>query len=141
MPSNSFHLSHPDFPTIIYSMSAVAKIYKPGQVLFTEGQPSNSIFIVKRGAISIRKMKGRNFVEVAKIQSGEVIGELSFFDRQPRSATAVALIEVEVMELPFDAMEKIYAQIPDYLKTIVAAMAERLRKANEQIRLLQREHH
>lgn len=122
-------------------MSAVAKIYKPGQVLFTEGQPSSSIFIVKRGAISIRKMKGKNFVEVAKIQSGEVIGELSFFDRQPRSATAVALIEVEVMELPFDAMEKIYAQIPDYLKTIVAAMAERLRKANEQIRLLQREHH
>lgn len=119
-------------------MPVNVKLYKPGQNLFSEGDHSNSIFIIKKGAVSIRKIKNNAFVEVAKLQTNEVIGELSFFDRLPRSATAVALIETEVTEIPFEAMEKIYAAIPDYMKTIVAALAERLRQANEQIRLLQK---
>jgi len=121
-------------------MSTATRIYKPEQELFIEGTPSTSLFIIRKGAVSIRKVKGKHFVEVAKITSNEVIGELSFFDRQPRSATAVALVEVEAIEISFDAMEKIYNSIPDYMKTIAAAMAERLRKANDQIRLLQKEH-
>jgi CRP/FNR family cyclic AMP-dependent transcriptional regulator len=118
-------------------MSVVTKIYKAGQTLFTEGEPSRSIFIVKKGALSIRKKKGKAFIEVGKILSNEVLGELSFFDRQPRSATAVALMEVEVLEISFESMEKIYNSIPDYLKTIIASLADRLRKANEVIQTIQ----
>ncbi len=121
-------------------MPVSTKIFKPGEVLFLEGEPSYSIFIIRKGAISIRKMKGNRFVEISKVLSNEVIGELSFFDRLPRSASAVALIEVEVIEITFDSMESIYNSIPDYLKTIVAAMADRLRQANELIRLLQKDH-
>jgi CRP/FNR family transcriptional regulator, cyclic AMP receptor protein len=75
-------------------------------------------------------------VEVAKIPSGEVIGELSFFDRLPRSATAVALLETEVHEIPFEALEKIYQNIPDFMKTFVVTLADRLRKANDQVKQL-----
>jgi CRP-like cAMP-binding protein len=120
-------------------MSAIHKHYKPGQVLFREAEPSNSLFIIQKGAVSIRKMKGKNFVEVAKIQPGEILGELSFFDRLPRSATAVALMEVDALEISFESMEKIYQSIPSYMKTIVASIADRLRKANETIRSLQKE--
>ena len=120
-------------------MAVFSRLYKTGQVLFEEGSPSTSIFIIKKGAVSIRKVKGKHYVEIAKIQSNEVIGELSFFDRLPRSATAIALIDVEALEIPFDSMEKIYNSIPDYLKTIVASLADRLRKANETIRILQKQ--
>lgn len=119
-------------------MGAVLRSYKPGQVLFNEGEPSHSLFIIRRGAVSIRKVKANTFVEVGKLAVNEVIGELSFFDRQPRSASAVAINDVEANEIPFEAMEKIYDQIPDYMKVIVAAMAERLRMANEQIRQLRK---
>jgi CRP/FNR family cyclic AMP-dependent transcriptional regulator len=125
------------FGIIMRYMSVVTKIYKAGQTLFTEGEPSRSIFIVKKGALSIRKKKGKAFIEVGKILSNEVLGELSFFDRQPRSATAVALMEVEVLEISFESMEKIYNSIPDYLKTIIASLADRLRKANEVIQTIQ----
>jgi CRP-like cAMP-binding protein len=119
-------------------MGVIQKTYKSGQCLFEEGEPSSSIFIVRKGAVAIQKAnQGKNMIEIARIQAGEVIGELSFFDRLPRSATAMALIDVEVIEITFDAMEKIYASIPDYMKTIVASLAERLRQANEQIRILQ----
>ena len=118
-------------------MPVSTKNFKPGEVLFAEGEPANSLFIIRKGAVSIRKMKTKTYIEVAKAAANEVLGELAFFDRQPRSATAVALIDVEAIEITFDSMEKIYASMPDYMKTIVAAMAERLRKANEIIRTMQ----
>jgi CRP-like cAMP-binding protein len=84
-------------------------------------------------------MKGGAFIELGKLYSNEVLGELSFFDRLPRSASAVALTEVEVLEIQFDSLDAIYAKVPDYLKTIIASVANRLRRANEVIRSLQKD--
>ncbi len=120
-------------------MPPTSRVFKAGEALFLEGSTSQSIFIIKKGAISLRKRKGQKFVEIAKIGANEVIGELSFFDRQPRSATAVAIVEVEALELTFEALEQVYKNIPDYLKTIMASLAGRLRNANEQLKSLQRE--
>lgn len=120
------------------SKTAVEKYFRPGQYLFKEGEPSHSMYLIKRGTVAIRKMKGSAYVEIARLYSNEVLGELSFFDRQPRSAAAIALTEVTVLEIKFDALDKIYGGVPDYLKTIMASVADRLRKANDMIRRLQK---
>jgi CRP-like cAMP-binding protein len=83
-------------------------------------------------------MKGAAFVEIAKLYSNEVLGELSFFDRQPRSASAFAMTDVEVTEIPFDALDKLFASTPPYLKAMISAMSDRLRKANDVIKRLQK---
>jgi CRP-like cAMP-binding protein len=119
-------------------MSAAQKYFRPGQYLFREGEPSRCMYLIKKGTVAIRKMKGAAYVELARLYSNEVLGELSFFDRQPRSAAAVALTEVEVLEIKFDSLDKIYAGVPDYMKTIMASVADRLRKANDMIRRLQK---
>jgi CRP/FNR family cyclic AMP-dependent transcriptional regulator len=111
--------------------------YRPGQFLFREGEPSNCMYLIKKGTVAIRKMKGQDYVELGKVYSNEVLGELSFFDRKPRSAAAVALTEVEVLEISFTSLDAIYTKVPDYLKTIMASVADRLRKANDMIRKLQ----
>ena len=111
---------------------------KTGEFLFKEGDPSQSLYIIKKGSIGIRKLKGGAYVELAKVCTNEILGELSFFDRLPRSASAVALTEVEVLEVTFESMDKIYATIPIYMRTIIASLADRLRKANDMIRRLQK---
>lgn len=121
------------------------RIFKSGEQIFAEGEPSSCMYLVRKGTISIRKSKSKKgggssgYFEIAKVYANEVLGELSFFDRKPRSAAAVALTEVEVLELTFDQLDPIYSAFPDYMKTIMAAVAERLRKANETIRRLSRE--
>jgi CRP/FNR family cyclic AMP-dependent transcriptional regulator len=115
------------------------KEYRPGQFLFHEGTQSDCMYLIKKGTVGIRKRKGSAWVEIARVYANEVLGELSFFDRQPRSASAVALTEVEVIELKFDGLDKLWNQIPDYLKTIMASVAERLRKANDSIRRLKKD--
>ncbi len=117
----------------------VIKEYRPGQYIFQEGTQSDCMYLIKKGTVGIRKRKGSAWVEIARVYANEVLGELSFFDRQPRSASAVAMTEVEVMELKFDGLDKLWNQIPDYMKTIMASVAERLRRANDTIRRLQKD--
>lgn len=96
------------------------------------------MYLIKKGSVAIRKMKGSAYVEIARVYSNEVIGELSFFDRQPRSAAAVALTEVEALEIAFTSLDKIYDKVPPYIKSIIVCIADRLRRADDTIRRLQK---
>ncbi|MBU6376569.1 MAG: Crp/Fnr family transcriptional regulator, partial [Bdellovibrionales bacterium] len=115
------------------------KKFRPGQALFQEAEMPRSVFLVLKGTISIRKIKGAAYIELARVYSNEVVGELSFFDRQPRSASAYALTEVEVAEIPFDMLDKLFQSTPPYLKAMIGSMAQRLRKADETIKRLQKQ--
>jgi CRP/FNR family cyclic AMP-dependent transcriptional regulator len=112
--------------------------FRPGQYLFREGDASSCIYLIQKGSVAVRKMKGSNYIELGKVYSKEVLGELSFFDRRARSAAAVAITEVEALEIDFESLDRVYDKVPPYLKTIIASVAERLRKANDQIRRLQK---
>lgn len=109
----------------------------PGQHLFYEFDPSSSMFLVQQGTLSIRKEEPNGYIELAQVHANQVLGELSFFDRQARSASAVAISEVDVLELTFESLDAMWTQIPDYMKTIMKSVAERLRKTNEKIGELQ----
>src|SRR3954470_4638509 len=96
--------------------STQSRYFRPGQYLFREGDPSNCIYIVQKGTIAIQKRKAGGQVEIARVYAHEVLGEMSFFDRLPRSASAIALTEVDVTEITFESLETVYQNIPDYLK-------------------------
>lgn len=117
---------------------ATIRNFAPDQPLFNEADPSHSLFVIRKGVVSIRKRKIGAPVEIARVFSGEVVGEMGFFDHKPRSAQCIALTEVEVIEIEYEAMEGIYNAIPSYMRTIMAGMAERLRKVDDELRRLKR---
>lgn len=119
-------------------MAAVQRHFRKGDTIFREAEAPRCMYLIKKGAISIRKAKGGAHVEIARVYSNEILGELSFFDRLPRSAAAVALSEVEVLEIEFEALDSIYEGVPDYLKSIIVCVADRLRKADDTIKRLQK---
>ncbi|MGE4233917.1 MAG: Crp/Fnr family transcriptional regulator [Bacteriovoracia bacterium] len=112
---------------------------QPGKALFNESDLPNALYIIKKGTLVIQKRTTGGKVDLAKIYEKEVVGELSFFDRQPRSASAIAITEVEAVEIPFESLDKIYKTVPPYIKTMITAVADRLRKANDTIRRLQKQ--
>jgi len=120
-------------------MDASEVIYHAGDALFLEGDASQSLFLIKTGSVEIRKKKEQGYITIAKIYPNEVIGELAFFDRAPRSASAVAINEVLAMEISYDSLNVSYKKVPDYFKTIIRAVVERLRKSNNMIRTLQKD--
>lgn len=112
---------------------------KAGECLFREGDKPEFLYIIKTGTVSIRKSHAGKELEIAKLNSGEVLGELSFFDREPRSASAIAVTDLELVQLDFEALESICDGVPPYVRTIMVAVADRLRKANDTIRRLQKD--
>lgn len=115
-------------------MTAFTHTYKAGESIFKEGDASKCMYLVNSGVISVRKKKGARMVELAKIKEKEILGELSFLDRQPRNATAVAVTACSLLEIPFDSLDAEYSKVPDYIRKIVIAVSERLRAADELIR-------
>lgn len=113
------------------------RTFFPGEKLFKEGDDPKSLFLIKAGRVTVQSSKKGTEVDLAEIKPNQVVGELSFFDRKPRSASAVALDQVMAIEITFEALEKIYSTVPIYFKAIIASMADRLRQANERIQKLE----
>jgi CRP-like cAMP-binding protein len=123
----------------INSSKPIQRQFRPGEYLFHENDPSHSLFLIRNGTVSVRKPKPGGEIEIARIHSNEVVGEISFFDRLPRSAAAVALTEVDALEITFEGLDKIFEKVPPYFKAIIACMTDRLRRADDTIRKLQKD--
>jgi len=81
----------------------------PGGLVFAEGEPARSMFIVRDGELEICK-RGRDGTEfcLAVLQRGDCVGEMSLIDIQPRSATARALDSATLCVIDQQQIAKLY---------------------------------
>ena len=114
-------------------------IMQPGQILFNEGDSAVSMFIVQKGQLRMFRPKGKGFVELAVLRTGEMLGEMSYFDPESnkRNASAAAITYTEVIEVSYTAVEKTMTALNPWFKTLINTLASRLRKSNERIKALE----
>lgn len=116
------------------------KRFTPSEVIFNDGDSANSLYIIQSGQIRLYKPKGKGFIEIAILRTGEVIGEMAYFDRKggsKRSCSAAAIMPTEVVEISFNAFEKTMEALNPWFKTIINTLADRLRKTNEKVKALE----
>jgi CRP-like cAMP-binding protein len=70
--------------------------------------------------------------ELARLSAGDFFGEMALFDDERRSATVVALGEVEVLTLQRDRFHSLARQRPSMLLELCATLVRRLRQAGEE---------
>lgn len=117
-------------------MSGVRKLQK-GDILFREGDPSDAMYVIKTGRIAITKAKGSGEIILAEKKNGEMLGEMAFFDQKPRSAGAKAILDTEVIQLPFSSLHAQFKTFPEWLKAMVRTVNGQLRDANVRIKNLE----
>ena len=70
---------------------AEMKTYNAGDVIFTEGSPSEAMYVIHFGSVRIQqKTTDGDDLEVAVLGTGSHFGEMGFLDNEKRSASAVA---------------------------------------------------
>jgi CRP-like cAMP-binding protein len=82
------------------------------EVLFSRGDPGKSLFVIRTGWVKIttHDSDGDELV-LNHCGPSEVIGEMALLDEEPRSASAIALSPIKVLELKRDTfMEALYKQ-------------------------------
>jgi CRP-like cAMP-binding protein len=73
-----------------------------GDLLFAEGDPVGSFFIIESGRISIFVTKLANKEVVCTLGAGQYFGEMAIFSRDKRSASALALEDTELLTIDKD---------------------------------------
>jgi CRP/FNR family cyclic AMP-dependent transcriptional regulator len=106
-----------------------------GETLFKTGEPGESLYVVKSGEMElyIKDTAGQKIL-LAIASAGEVFGELALLDRGPRTATALALDETELLELDRDDLLMLFQKSPAAALRLLAAMSHMTRKADELLR-------
>ncbi len=101
---------------------------KRGDVLFNEDDHPRDLYVTVSGRIAMvnRSIDGRESV-VALMETGDLFGEMPLFDQQNRSTDARVLEASEVIRIPYEPLEKIYADQPDQLWQVVRLLAHRVR--------------
>jgi len=109
-----------------------------GVALFEEGDPGDTAYVVTRGELEILKASGDQSVRIAISGPGVVVGEMSLLTGEPRSASARALVDVELVSIPkvtLDALLESDVQVAHALFDVFIA-----RWREQQSRLRQSEH-
>lgn len=106
-------------------------ILKPGDILIKEGETSNQLFWLMQGQLEVVKKISGMKVEVNKIEPGELVGELSFLDQKPRSATVRAVTECQLVVLEYSEFQEMLAAQPKWMKKILVTLTGKIRKLSE----------
>ena len=105
------------------------------RTLFQAGDPGDSLFIVRVGEIElyIKDTAGQKIV-LTTAQPGDMFGELAMLDSGPRTATALALTDTEVLVLDRDDLILLFQRKPEAALHMLASVGGLTRKADELLR-------
>lgn len=106
------------------------RVYERGEYLFMEGDEPTHVIVLLAGELKLTRsaVDGRSvLIEIR--QPGELVGESGPIDRQPRSASAVALTSVEALVVPADAFRRLLADRGTVAIELIATLVERLRQS------------
>ncbi|HEX8499491.1 MAG TPA: DUF1003 domain-containing protein [Pyrinomonadaceae bacterium] len=106
-----------------------------GQVIFRAGDPGESLYLVRAGEVEIfiNDNVGQK-ITLSTCGHGDFFGEIALLDSGPRTATAVALADAELIELDRDDLLLLFRRKPDAALHMLAAMGRMTRKADALLR-------
>ena len=113
---------------------AVPRRFPPHQVIFREGDNSDTCYVVRSGhARAVRENADGRTITLAHFGPGDIFGELAMFDDERRSATVETLDAVESVAVAGSDMRRLLREHPDIAAKLVIALGRRLREANERL--------
>ena len=100
---------------------------KAGSVIFREGDPANQLFLIKSGQVRIQ-IGNRT---VSELDHDCIFGEMALIDSEPRSATAIAVTNVELVPISEKQFLFLVSQTPYFALKVMRVLAQHLRMTNK----------
>jgi CRP/FNR family cyclic AMP-dependent transcriptional regulator len=112
--------------------AAVPGTYRKGQLICEEGDPGDSLIILKRGAISVfRTSQSGERALLTVVRPPDVFGELSLLDGSPRSASAEAIEDCTALALPRSAFLELVHSNQAILDAVMRSLGALIRRLTE----------
>jgi signal transduction histidine kinase len=105
-----------------------------GDMLATQGEPGDALFVIVSGELQIVKRSGTTDVPIAVVGPGEIVGEMSIFEAQPRNASVRAIGPARVIRIGRDEILAILHTRPSATLSMLRTMMGRLRETESLLR-------
>ena len=109
------------------------RVFEKDQMVFCENEPGNDLYIVQRGKIRITKLINNTEVQLNIMKPGDIFGEMALLENKPRSASASALEEAELLVINKQNFEIMTQKQPQLMTRIITILSERIWNAYRKI--------
>ena len=118
--------------------TAIEEKYKDGDIIFEEGSSGDWIYVIESGAVEISKIMHGEKEVLLELGPGEVIGELGFIAKMPRTATATAVGDTTVGIIDPISFEQEFNRLSPDFQTVLISLAKRLKETTEALYLMKK---
>jgi CRP-like cAMP-binding protein len=113
---------------------AVPRRFDAGQVVFREGDRSDTCYVVHVGRVrAVHEHGDGRTITLATFGTGDIFGELALFEDERRSATVEVLEPTSALAVLGPDMRRLMAEHPQIAMRLLIALARRLRETNERL--------
>lgn len=114
----------------VLSKACQERHYSAGTKLMSQGDTGVGLYVIKSGKVRIVHTSSTGEEEeLAIVDAGNVLGEMSLLDDLPRSASVIAIDDVTALLLPIWEFRTVLQSHPDIAVKLLAVLSRRLRKA------------
>lgn len=100
--------------------------FRAGTRLMNQGEFGGAMFVIVSGEVSVMFVDAEAREQaVARLGAGDVVGEMSLFTGDRRTATVVAIDNVDALEITKSSLERVFARAPELLDTFARVLAKR----------------
>lgn len=111
------------------SYQKLSRSYKKNEVIFNDGDPGNEMFIISNGRVRIQKQTSDGQEKILSIMNrGDYFGEMALIDFTPRSATAIAEEDSELLVLDGPKFAYFIQQLPEFSIKIMQKLSQRIKE-------------
>ena len=111
----------------------VPRSYETGEEIVVEGSTGLGLFVITGGRVEVSRGTGDDKVVFAELGSGDLLGEMSLVDDQPRSATVRTLEPTTCLLITRGSFQSLVDREPEIAWCIVPVLAGRLRALQEEL--------
>ncbi len=120
------------------SYAELGNVYSDGEVIFEEGEKGEDMYVIQAGKVKITRKTGDVDLTIATLDTGEVFGEMSLFDKLPRSANATADGEARVLHIDKKKFFSTVSRDPSLVFKIMESTSQRIRSLNDEFTRLKK---
>jgi CRP/FNR family cyclic AMP-dependent transcriptional regulator len=111
-----------------FGQYSVSRTYPRGTLIFSQGDKSDGIFIIREGRIKVfmSDESGKEIL-IAILGPGEIVGEIASLDGQPRTASVTAIVDTRVARISLPEFRVFLEDNPDLAFEIIRILTSRMR--------------
>lgn len=109
--------------------------YPANTTIFRDGEQGGAMYVVHKGEVELWLFADdKTRVALGTFGPGEIFGEMSLLDQEPRSATATTLSDTEVLIVDREDLRILFSKKPDAALDVLGVLGRRLRDTNQIVR-------